>query len=458
MRLSSVRLETSPRRLLQHPVGIVADVAAAFRALVGEADGFWLDSAAPEASSARPGVHYLGRGERLVIAGRVLDTLRAELADHPIEAGDDLPAFRLGLVGWLEYELRAETLGQAVDAESPPAALLRVDRMLAVDAATGEGRLIALGDDWSGELALWRDAAVAALTGLGPGEPAEAQPAETQTAEARWLDDDATYLEHIRACQEAIREGEAYQLCLTTRVEVPGVHPDPVDLLTALRRTSPTHHGGLIRIGDTTLVSASPERFLRVDAHGRVDTSPIKGTRPRGADAASDAAARVELLESDKERAENLMIVDLMRNDLSRVCEVGSVAVTHLLEVESYAQVHQLVSTVEGRLRDGVDVADLVEACFPAGSMTGAPKRRATELLHELEARPRGIYSGAFGWFGFDGACDLAMVIRSIVLDPSGASIGTGGGITALSDPAAELDEIRVKAAPLLSVLGASAR
>ncbi len=150
------------------------------------------------------------------------------------------------------------------------------------------------------------------------------------------------------------------------------------------------------------------------------------------------------------------MIVDLMRNDLGRIAEVGSVEVTSLLAVESYAQVHQLVSTVRGRLADGLDRFDAIAACFPAGSMTGAPKRSATDILDRLERRPRGIYSGAFGYLGFDGAVDLAMVIRSIVIDAEGSTVGAGGGITALSVPTEELEEVRVKAAPLLQ--GASAR
>jgi anthranilate synthase component 1 len=151
------------------------------------------------------------------------------------------------------------------------------------------------------------------------------------------------------------------------------------------------------------------------------------------------------------------MIVDLMRNDLSRVCEVGSVTVTGLLEVESYAHVHQLVSTVEGRLRTGLDALDAVAACLPAGSMTGAPKRRAIELLAELEAGPRGIYSGAFGYLGADGTADLAMVIRSIVVEGSRATIGAGGGITALSEPMAEVAEMRLKAAALVRALAGDA-
>src|SRR5690606_11029463 len=182
---------------------------------------------------------------------------------------------------------------------------------------------------------------------------------------------------------------------------------------------------------------------------------PIKGTRPRGRTTAQDEALHAELLGSDKERAENLMIVDLMRNDLGRVCEVGSVSVPSLLTVESYAHVHQLVSTVRGRLRDDVTVMDAVASCFPAGSMTGAPKLAAVRILDSLERRPRGIYSGAFGYVSLDGRVDLAMVIRSIVIDADGASIGAGGGITALSIPDEELAEAKLKAAALLAVLGA---
>jgi anthranilate synthase component 1 len=186
-----------------------------------------------------------------------------------------------------------------------------------------------------------------------------------------------------------------------------------------------------------------------------VESKPIKGTRPRGASPEADDQLRTELVESEKERAENLMIVDLMRNDIGRVSEVGSVSVTSLLEVESYAQVHQLVSTVRGILRQDLRPVDAIGACFPAGSMTGAPKHRATLILDALEHRPRGIYSGAFGYLGFDGAVDLAMVIRSIVIDRESATVGAGGGITALSVPEEELAEAKLKAAALLRVLGA---
>jgi anthranilate synthase component 1 len=183
---------------------------------------------------------------------------------------------------------------------------------------------------------------------------------------------------------------------------------------------------------------------------------PIKGTRARGITPEADAALVAELLESSKEQAENLMIVDLMRNDLSRVGVLGTVAAENLLEVHTLPHVHQLVSTVTTQLQPTLSAIDALAATFPAGSMTGAPKVAAMRILASLEKGPRGIYSGAFGWIGFDGACELAMVIRSIVIDADGASIGTGGGITIDSDPQAELDEMKLKAAPALRALGRS--
>jgi anthranilate synthase component 1 len=180
---------------------------------------------------------------------------------------------------------------------------------------------------------------------------------------------------------------------------------------------------------------------------------PMKGTTPRGHNAADDRRLREQLAASPKERAENLMIVDLMRNDLSRVAITGTVEVTELFAIESYRQVHQLVSTIQARLRPDISVARVIDALFPAGSMTGAPKRSAMSILSRLEQGPRGIFSGVFGIIGEDGRTDLAMVIRSIVVDPAGTWIGAGGGITVLSDPIAELAELKLKAAPLIASL-----
>ncbi|KQV24849.1 anthranilate synthase component I family protein [Yonghaparkia sp. Root332] len=435
------------------------------------ADLVWLDSGV----GARTGRSFLSAdGERVVLDADapVLPQLRATLATMrgadrasapepaPAPAAPAAPAPPLGLVGWFGYELRDETMGMPAPATPPAhrASWLAVDRGLVIDHAAESLELVALdadGEGWSGELEVWRQRMVALVD---DARRASAPPvSDPPPRAARWRHDDAHYAELVRRCQEAIREGEAYQLCLTSgaTVDDPG---DAIELYRRVRRASPAHHGALLRIGAATLVSASPETFLRVelDAGGglRARTRPIKGTRPRGSDLAADAALVAELEASEKERAENLMIVDLMRNDLSRVSELGSVVVTGLLEVESYAQVHQLVSTVEGRLRAGLDALDAVAACFPAGSMTGAPKRRAIELLASWEGAPRGVYSGAFGYLAADGAADLAMVIRSILIADGVATLGAGGGITALSDPEAEVAEMRLKARSLERALG----
>jgi para-aminobenzoate synthetase component 1 len=442
-----MRDQVERRRLLRHPLAGRIDPEAAFLALaVDEGDLFWLDS-------GKHGVHVLGSGERILPPrGAVLDTLRAELEREPIELYRSYPGFdgfRLGLVGWVGYEVREETTGVPVTrhARHPESAFLRVDRALAIDVEAGSADLLALGETWTGELAAWRDDLERRLANP---PPAVSRPAST--SDVRWRDDEASYVANVRACLDAIREGETYQICLTTMAEVDGPF-DEIASYLALRAASASHHGGFIRVAGTSLLSASPERFLEVDPEGIVRTRPIKGTRPRASIQVADEELATELIESEKERAENVMIVDLMRNDLSRVCDIGTVAVTSLLAVESYPAVHQLVSEVEGRLRSGLTAVDALGACFPAGSMTGAPKIRATQILDTLEAGPRGLYAGTFGFFGYDGQADLAMVIRSIVMDADGASVGAGGGITALSIPDEEYAEMRLKARAPLAAL-----
>lgn len=286
-------------------------------------------------------------------------------------------------------------------------------------------------------------------TRMGDGDEVSAAAAVT------WRHDDAAYLDRIDRCLAAIRRGDSYQLCLTNLATVTGAVA-PWMAYSRLRAASPTHRAGFLRLGDRTLVSASPERFVSLAADGTVSSSPIKGTRPRGSDGETDAALAVELRADEKELAENLMIVDLVRNDLSRIADVGSVAVDSLFAVESYPQVHQLVSTVSAQLLPGLTIADVVAALFPAGSMTGAPKHRAMELLAEFENDPRGLYAGAFGLVRSDGSAELAMTIRGAEFDASGAAyVGAGGGITALSRPDAELAEMKLKAAPILRALGA---
>ncbi len=442
-------------RVQSAPLGRWVDPAKAYVAICGDSDAaFWLDSG----PNAATGHSYLGLASRVTtdFDGPVLDWLRASTSRN-VDTSAAAGGFTLGLVGWLGYELRGETMGVAVERTSryPLAAFLTVERALAFDHAAKQVTVMAL-DDVEG----YRDVVLAALESLNRRSPASSALASRDRdaiakAPARWAYTDAEYLAMIENCQAAIVEGDAYQLCLTTEASVDAA-PDPVATYLALRQSSPTHHGALLRAGAVSLLSSSPEQFLAVSPQGLVSTSPIKGTRPRGSTEARDWVLREELVTSDKERAENLMIVDLMRNDIARVSKVGSVSVTSLMAVESYAQVHQLVSTVNGELSDGLTGIDAIAVCFPAGSMTGAPKQSATEILDRIEHRARGVYAGAFGYLGLDGAVDLAMVIRSILIDKNGATVGTGGGITALSVPAEELAEAKLKAEALLHVLGAT--
>jgi anthranilate/para-aminobenzoate synthase component I len=203
------------------------------------------------------------------------------------------------------------------------------------------------------------------------------------------------------------------------------------------------------------VVSSSPEQFIQVSPNGLISTKPIKGTRPRDANPELDFANAQELRSNEKERAENLMIVDLMRNDLGKVALADSVKVPKLFEVESYATVHQLVSTVEAQLAQGQTAFTALTASFPGGSMTGAPKVRAMEIIAQLEKGARGVYSGAIGYFGFNGAAEFGMTIRTVVFEGGQASIGVGGGITIDSEPIAELEETKLKAQALLRVLNA---
>ncbi|KQP01215.1 anthranilate synthase component I family protein [Leifsonia sp. Leaf264] len=435
-----------------------------------ESHSFWLD-AGPDAEHGRSWMGAPSSTDAVSSFGPgddVFGFLRARLA----EAGDTgsdargtaagpspaLAGRPLGWVGWLGYEVGARTTGVALPlSPHPDAAFQFIDRALEFDHGSRSVRVIALESaaDSAGFGAwLERVRSVVEADAEADGDlPRAARPAVAGGVSARWRHDPAEYERLIDQCQRAIGRGDAYQLCLTNTITVDGRF-DALDTYGRLRAASPSHHGGLLRFGDLALLSSSPEQFLQVSSSGHVITKPIKGTRPRGRSVVEDIDLRAELEASDKEQAENLMIVDLMRNDLGRVAALGSVRVTSLLAVESYAQVHQLVSTVEAELDAGLTGIDAVEACFPAGSMTGAPKISAMRILAGLEQGPRGIYSGAFGFLGVDGSIDLAMVIRSIVLTTDAATIGSGGGITALSIPAEEVEETRVKARALLAVLG----
>jgi anthranilate/para-aminobenzoate synthase component I len=256
--------------------------------------------------------------------------------------------------------------------------------------------------------------------------------------------------------QEQLRAGNSYEVNLTYRLtQDAGEHP--AEAYLRLRDLNPAPYAGFLQhdvAGHRAwLLSSSPERYALITSDRTLQTKPIKGTTPRGATPEEDEELSRTLASNPKTRAENLMIVDLLRNDLAMVCEVGSVEVPALMQVESYESVHQLVSTVSGKLRDDVSTVGALRALFPAGSMTGAPKLRTMEIIDEVEATPRGVYAGAFGWISGDGPADLGVVIRSLTTGGDGQwTLGTGGGITVRSDLDDEWAESRWKAAKLLSV------
>ena len=264
--------------------------------------------------------------------------------------------------------------------------------------------------------------------------------------------DEAGHAERVHGILSAIRRGDIYQANLTVRFDVP-TSRDPMALFGELLRDNPAPYATFLETDEGTVVSCSPERLLAADGR-HLETRPIKGTEARSDDPARDRELAARLAVSEKDRAELLMITDLARNDLGRVCEPGTVRVPRLRAVESFPHVHHLVSTVTGQLRPGLDVLDALEASFPYGSITGAPKRRAIQILRELETKPRGVYTGTVGWIGFDRTADLAVAIRTGVLHEGVFTFGAGGGIVADSSPEAEWNELRLKAKAFALALG----
>jgi para-aminobenzoate synthetase component 1 len=255
----------------------------------------------------------------------------------------------------------------------------------------------------------------------------------------------------VRRAIDYIEAGDCFQVNLSQRLLTPArLHP--LRLYERLRRRNPAPFAGYLDLGDFVVLSASPERFLRV-TDGWVETRPIKGTRPRAHTPAEDEAAAAELLHSAKDRAENVMIVDLLRNDLGRVCRYGSVQVPEVCRLESYPFVHHLVSQVRGRLREDRTPVDLLRAAFPGGSVTGAPKVRAMEIIAELEPTARGAYCGSLGFLGLDGSMDSNLLIRTFTQGRGWLQFPVGGGIVADSTPEAEYEETLHKAAGLLRAL-----
>ncbi|MEV0945814.1 aminodeoxychorismate synthase component I [Rhodococcus sp. NPDC049939] len=388
------------------------------------------------------------------------DYLERQLQARSVPGIPGVP-FGLGYVGYLGYELKAETGGEATHkSPTPDAALVFADRAIVIDHCAQRTYALCLSDQQDDpELRRWLDEMEAALRRLA--EPNHSTRTvspirKPESAEISLRHEHDRYLEHIATSLEEITTGESYEVCLTNMATVKQ-SIDPLHTFELLRTISPTPYSAYLQFAGFSVLSASPERFLRVGADRSVESKPIKGTRPRGVTPAKDAALRQDLLDSEKDRAENLMIVDLTRNDLARVCIPGSVHVPKLFDVETYAAVHQLVSTVRGTLSANASVVECVRAAFPGGSMTGAPKIRTMEIIDRLESGSRGVYSGSIGYFSLTGTADLSIVIRTIVATDSEVTFGIGGAITALSDPEAEFDEAMVKAATMLRALTVTA-
>ena len=351
-----------------------------------------------------------------------------------------------GWVGWLGYAARGDLPTQTDAAtDSLDACWLRAGRRVAFDHQRRRVYAVAPPDqreEWARVL----DPLVRATRSIA--DPVAAPTAQIVDTMSR-----AAYADAFGLVQRELRQGNSYETNLTYRMHI-GSDAAPVDTYRRLRRLSPAPYAALIRHGDAWVLSSSPERFATIRADRTVETRPIKGTTPRHPDPARDQAAAARLREEPKFVGENLMIVDLLRNDMSQVCLPGTVEVTDLMHVESYPSVHQLVTTITGHLADGVGTLDALAALFPGGSMTGAPKLRTMEIIADVETSPRGIYSGAIGWLLDDGSADLGIVIRTLVRQRDQYVLGTGGGITVRSDVDDEYDETLWKARSLLEALG----
>jgi len=437
---------------------------------------FWLDSSRPDPRQGRfsvmgaadgplsevvtadvaDGTVTVRSGQRVHREVRpLLDWLDDRLRAAEVVGGQDLPFdFRGGWVGYLGYELKAQCGGRLRHpSEHPDASLLFADRCVVFDHGTATTYLLALHLGDEAPARNWLAATRARIQATADAPRLSAVAHERVETPVSLRHDRPAYLELIESCQRAIAAGESYEICLTNMLTAQCTL-DVWSAYTALRRDNPAPFAALLRLGDLSVLSTSPERFLRVDGERRVEARPIKGTRPRGGSAELDRDLRQDLAFSEKDQSENLMIVDLLRNDLAKVATIGSVAVPELFAVETYATVHQLTSTVTARLRPDRSAVECVRAAFPGGSMTGAPKLRTMEIIDQLEDGPRGIYSGAIGYFSLSGSVDLSIAIRTLVAQPGRVSYGVGGAIVAMSDPVAEFEETAVKATPLLSLLG----
>ena len=491
--LQSIPWDAQTRELIVRPLPFAVNCEEAYPLLTGGAEySFWLDSAREE--SPMSVASYVGVVPAQLSPLRV-DSARAAAESggedpfaqleaalacaprvHPdVAAATGLPAgLRGGYVGYFGYEARA-AMGMehghpvpgylpAHEAPTPDSLWLPAVRYLVHEHARPgcAARSWLVGDEpWceaaerllSAALTAVPTAAVPTVAVNGAGECAsENNPGNApELAEPLLFPAPAAeaYMDAVRASQHEIYEGNSYEVCLTAQTNARIQNPSP-ELFFELYRRQRAHnaapYAAYLRCGDFSVLSSSPERFLSVDEQRNAQTKPIKGTIARGATPEEDEAAAAWLRTDEKTRAENLMIVDLLRNDLSTVSDPASVRVPVLMGVESYSTVHQLVSTVSSRLREGISAVTAARACFPGGSMTGAPKPSTMQIIEGLEGRARGVYSGALGFVSADGSANLSIVIRTLVVHDDGAvTLAAGGAVVADSDPAAEYEEMLTK-------------
>ncbi|HTC87657.1 MAG TPA: aminodeoxychorismate synthase component I [Bryobacteraceae bacterium] len=412
---------------LEIPLSVAPETL--FRCLFSrERYAFWLDSSM---TSENRRFSFMGAGDEILQAN-ALSELDNALRGIDVQAPPLPFQFTGGYVGYLGYPSKRHR------SPFPDAYLLRVDRFLAIDHLKNAVWIVSCGEpdqETEKRIVALKDCSPPSLPSM---------PVEFTLATER-----EEYLRLIAECRSRIAAGESYEICLTNELRI-RTDVSPLAYYENLRKLNPAPHSAFLHFDDIDVACSSPERFLRIDTEGNVESRPIKGTSRRGETPEEDDALRDSLAASEKNRAENLMIVDLARNDLGRVCLPGSVHVPQMMQVETYATVHQLVSTIAAKLAPGKTVIDCIRAAFPGGSMTGAPKLRTLEILDELEPQARGIYSGSIGYVGYNGAADLNIVIRTAVFHRGVATIGVGGAIVYQSRPEDEWDEMLLKAqAPL---------
>jgi para-aminobenzoate synthetase len=472
---SSSQKQQQKFELCTRKLNLCLDTEQMFVHLFGNSpNAFWLDSSRVEPGLSRFSfmgdnsgensllIHYRTQSQELTVTQShsvsfrtegIFEYLKREIEQRHCPSHDLPFDFNCGFVGYFGYELKAECGSQLNHPSAlPDAMFLLADRMIAIDHQEQTLYLLCLiqqGQTAASEA--WFESIRHQIDHLPPLSPIV--PPEAQTPVIfRLSRSERTYLDDIEKCLQEIHEGETYQVCLTNQIHT-DTTPDPLAFYRSLRRINPAPYAAFLRFGDVAIACSSPERFLRIDRRGWVETKPIKGTLPRGKTPNEDFILRERLRNSEKDRAENLMIVDLLRNDLGRVCAVGTVHVPKLMDVETYATVHQLVTTIRGHLRADMSAIDCIRNAFPGGSMTGAPKLRTMQIIDRLEQSARGVYSGAIGFLGLNGSADLNIVIRTAVLTLEQTSIGVGGGIVALSDPQMEFQETLLKAKALIHAM-----